>query len=112
MGSIITFLDEEEARRRSIKAQIGQARAEGFKEGYKEGFRIGYKEGFKIGYIEGVKIGERLAIQLFSKLFSEGRTADFERAASDREFREELINEFDLYDVEDRSLQERSGFYE
>jgi hypothetical protein len=47
-------------------------------------------------YNEGVRQGEDLFAQLITKLFSLGRAGDAERAASDKEYRRKLMEEFQI----------------
>jgi len=72
----IELFDQEDAVRRSTKAQVGQARKEGLKEGRTE--------------------GEARLLQLISGLYSAGRENEVERAVNDEAYRVELYKEFGL----------------
>ena len=70
--NMLTLFDQEDALRRSTKAQMGQAEK------------------------EGIRKGENRMAQLMVKLYSLGCTTDAERASQDEEFRQELYREFGL----------------
>jgi hypothetical protein len=55
-----------------------------------------YNEGVQQGIQQGVQQGEDLFAQLITKLFSLGRVGDAERAASDKEYRKMLMEEFQI----------------
>ena len=74
--TMLTLFDQEDALRRSTKAQMGQARKEGIAEGRAE--------------------GENRMKQLVSKLFAVGRGDDLERATRDEAYLKELYKEFGL----------------
>jgi hypothetical protein len=51
-----------------------------------------YNEGIQ----QGIQQGEDLFAELITKLFSLGRAGDAERAASDKEYRRKLMEEFQI----------------
>jgi len=65
-----------------------EGRAEGRAEGCAEGRVEGREQGFTLGIA-------RLA-QLMAKLFSQGRSADAERAANDEDYRNQLFEEYGI----------------
>ena len=71
-----------------INEQREESRAEGRKEGR--------EEGRKEGRTEGQKEGESKLAALITRLFSLGRGAEVERAASDETYRKQLFKEFHI----------------
>ena len=78
--NMMELFDQEDAVRRSTKAQAGQARKEGREE----------------GRAEGREEGENRLIQLMSKLYAVGRGEEVERVTHDEAYRKELYKEFGL----------------
>jgi flagellar biosynthesis/type III secretory pathway protein FliH len=56
----------------------------------------GVQQGIQQGVKQGVQQGEDLFAQLMTTLFSLGRAGDAERAASDKEYRKKLMEEFQI----------------
>ena len=69
-----------------------EERAEGEKIGQERGEKIGQERGEKIGQEKG----EKKFGSLMTKLFSQGRTSDAEKAAADPAYREKLYQEFQM----------------
>jgi flagellar biosynthesis/type III secretory pathway protein FliH len=63
---------------------------------YNEGVQQGIQQGMQQGIQQGIQQGERLFAQLLTKLYSLGRAGDAERAASDEEYRNKLMEEFQI----------------
>jgi flagellar biosynthesis/type III secretory pathway protein FliH len=67
-----------------------------YDKGVQQGIQQGVQQGIQQGVQQGIQQGEDLFAQLITKLFSLGRTDDAERAASDREYRKRLMEEFQI----------------
>ena len=66
------------------------------KEGWAEGLKKGQAEGLLKGRTEGRAEGTNKAMALMARLFSDGRTEDASRAASDEAYRNKLYAEFGM----------------
>ena len=72
--------------------QMDSAREEGWAEGLKKG----QAEGLLKGRMEGRAEGTNKAMALMARLFSDGRTEDASRAATDEAYRNKLYAEFGM----------------
>ena len=70
--------------------------AEGLKKGQAEGLLKGRTEGLLKGRTEGRAEGTNKAMALMARLFSDGRTEDASRAATDEAYRNKLYAEFGM----------------
>ncbi len=59
-----------------------------------EAFSNGEKQGIAIGMEQGISTGTQSTVDLFNWLFSNGRIADAQKAASDPAFLDELFREY------------------
>ena len=67
---------------------------EAFSNGEKHGIAIGKEQGIAIGMEQGISTGTQSTVDLFNWLFSNGRIADAQKAASDPAFLDELFREY------------------
>ena len=89
-----------EARQKEIRdraAREDYVRSEGRREGRREGLREGRSEGLREGRSEGRREGEDRLNSLNCRLIADKRFEDLERATRDKEYRERLYNEYEIY---------------
>ena len=55
------------------------------------------ERGITIGEARGEKKGERRLAELITRLFSDGRGSEVEKAASDEQYRAKLFKEFQIF---------------
>jgi hypothetical protein len=67
-----------------------------------EAFSNGEKQGIAIGMEQGISTGTQSTVDLFNWLFSNGRIADAQKAASDPAFLDELFREYNTSSVVSR----------
>lgn len=82
----------DEGREEGLEEGLTKGRAEGLTKGREEGL----EEGLTKGRAEGREQGASLLGRLITRLMSQGRMQDVERAASDAAYRRQLYVEFGL----------------
>lgn len=75
---------------------LQQEREEAIKLGEERGIKLGEERGIKLGEKRGIKLGEERINRLIIKLSEAGRTGDILKAASDADYQDKLIKEFNL----------------